>query len=364
MTKNSPLQLLSTFFISSFIFSIVFLYADSVRAQEFVAPAPVVVDEVDAEYVTEERNTPAAPVITSDTFLDQNTWYATTTGTFFWDLGSDEVTALALSVSALSTDEPATRYPSLVEEVLLDGDTLKEGTQYLHIQFKSESEWGAVAHRMIRIDLTAPKNVEVGARHDQENGIALIPEAEDELSGIAHYTISIDGGVPQKLSPVEAKRGYEVGFLNPGSHTVEVMAVDKAGNSTKTSMPLVVVGASTMPISESTMPSLWVLFTFPGIFILLLLCLIFALVASIKSEREALKTKEAQLRKETKEVQDQIEKIFSALRTEIHTQMQSLTKRPRLTKNQQAVVVGLESALAVSETLIEKEIIDVQEILK
>ena len=53
-----------------------------------------------------------------------------------------------------------------------------------------------------------------------------------------------------------------------------------------------------------------------------------------------------------------MEKIFSALRDEIYDQINTITKRKRLSKNEKEAVEGLTQALEVSETLIEKEIND------
>ena len=49
-------------------------------------------------------------------------------------------------------------------------------------------------------------------------------------------------------------------------------------------------------------------------------------------ERKQIKIKEEKLRRETREVQDQMEKIFSALRDEIYDQVNMITKRKRLSK--------------------------------
>ena len=59
-----------------------------------------------------------------------------------------------------------------------------------------------------------------------------------------------------------------------------------------------------------------------------------------------------------------MEKIFSALRDEIYDQVNMITKRKRLSKSEKEAVEGLNQALEVSETLIEKEINDVKAILK
>ena len=59
-----------------------------------------------------------------------------------------------------------------------------------------------------------------------------------------------------------------------------------------------------------------------------------------------------------------MEKIFSALRDEIYDQINTITKRKRLSAKEKDAVESLTQALEVSETLIEKEINDVKTILK
>jgi hypothetical protein len=81
-------------------------------------------------------------------------------------------------------------------------------------------------------------------------------------------------------------------------------------------------------------------------------------------ERKQFRIKEERLRRETREIQDQMEKIFSALRDEIYDQINMITKRKRLSQKEKEAVEGLNQALEVSETLIEKEINDVKSILK
>jgi regulator of RNase E activity RraB len=81
-------------------------------------------------------------------------------------------------------------------------------------------------------------------------------------------------------------------------------------------------------------------------------------------ERRILKDKEEKLRRETREIQDQMEKIFSALRDEIYDQINHITKRKRMSAKEKEAVESLTQALEVSETLIEKEISDVKSILR
>ena len=101
-----------------------------------------------------------------------------------------------------------------------------------------------------------------------------------------------------------------------------------------------------------------------NLFIAFLLIIVALLGVYIWYNHKMIRQKEEKLRRETREIQDQMEKIFSALRDEIYDQINMITKRKRLSKNEKEAVEGLTQALEVSETLIEKEINDVKAILK
>ena len=101
-----------------------------------------------------------------------------------------------------------------------------------------------------------------------------------------------------------------------------------------------------------------------NIFIFFLLLIIILQIIYFWYEHKSLKAKEDKLRRETREIQDQMEKIFSALRDEIYAQVITITKRKRMSKGEKEAVESLTQALEVSETLIEKEINDVKTILK
>jgi regulatory protein YycI of two-component signal transduction system YycFG len=110
--------------------------------------------------------------------------------------------------------------------------------------------------------------------------------------------------------------------------------------------------------------SLWDFFTAGNLFIAFLITIIAMLLGYLWYDRKQNKLREEKLRRETREIQDQMEKIFSALRDEIYDQINLITKRPRLSQKEKEAVEGLNQALEVSETLIEKEINDVKTILK
>jgi uncharacterized protein (UPF0335 family) len=143
-----------------------------------------------------------------------------------------------------------------------------------------------------------------------------------------------------------------------------VKAFDKAGNVTESNTPLLITAGWTKPAEKKNDTSFWSLFSLANLFFVSLLTFIGVLIGYIIYLRKLFSRKETRLRKETKEIQDQMEKIFSALRDEIYDQINAITKKPRLSRQEKEAVENLGSALEVSETLIEKEIVDVQKILR
>jgi uncharacterized protein (UPF0335 family) len=189
-------------------------------------------------------------------------------------------------------------------------------------------------------------------------------EARDTASGLDRYELTIADREPVVVTPEEARLGYLLSSLEDGTYTVHVKAYDKAGNITESSTPLLITAGWTKPKENASKKSWWDIFSLRNFFLVLLIAAVTTLGAYIIYLRKMFTKKEARLRKETKEIQDQMEKIFSALRDEIYDQINAITKKPRLSRQEKEAVANLSSALEVSETLIEKEIVDVQKILR
>lgn len=335
---------------------------------EPVSDTPV--DEVPAE-TTDNDNTiafgepPRAPVVGSSEFIDPDIWYATTSALFTWELPFD-ITAVALDVATSSDAVPSTIYEPPIEEIRLSGENLTEGVQYLSIQFENQVDWGVILNRKIQIDTEAPLPFDIAVQTgNAKTAFPLLTfGAKDSTSGIERYELTIANGEPVIITPDEAKLGYLLSKLEDGTYTVKVTAYDFAGNTTIASTPVLVTAGwlpEELTVEES---SIWDFFTAKNILIIILILIIVAQFVYFMYERRRMARHEEILRKETKEIQDQMEKIFSALRDEIYDQINTITKRPRLSKKEREAVEELNNALEVSETLIEKEINDVKKILK
>jgi hypothetical protein len=327
---------------------------------------PEPVDEAgDSSAAISFGDPPRAPEVGSPSFLDPDFWYSKIDGLFLWEIPFD-VSAVAVEIATSSDNRPTKVFDPPIEEFAVSAVNLSDGVQYLSVQFENQVGWGGITNRKIQIDTTPPEpfDINVQSGTSVSSFPLLVFEANDVTSGIEYYELSVAQKEPLEVTPDEAKLGYLLTELEDGTYTVKIIAYDKAGNEAESTVP-VLITAGWMPASDVEEEySFWLFFTGTVIVIILLTLIAFAEFAYIIYERRQFAKKEGKLRKETREIQDQMEKIFSALRDEIYDQVNAITKRPRLSAKEKEAVEGLNQALEVSETLIEKEINDVKKILK
>lgn len=335
-------------------------------------PTPVEETPTPAEEDSEEDNAaiafgdpPRAPEVGSTQFLDPELWYNETDGIFAWELPFD-VSEVAVELATSSEHDPEEVYDPPIEEFVVSKDNLVDGIQYLSVQFKNQVGWGGIANRKIQIDTKPPKDfkIEVQPANSKSGFPLLVFAAEDETSGIEKYEMIIADHEPIEITPDEAALGYLLGELEDGTYTVKVTAYDRAGNITVSTTPVLITAGWVKEVEGEGGSAFWDFFTPSTILIIVLLLIVVLEFGYIIYERKQFAKTEEKLRKETREVQDQMEKIFSALRDEIYDQINAITKRARLSKKEREAVEALNQALEVSETLIEKEINDVKKILK
>jgi hypothetical protein len=326
-------------------------------------------EEGDEEEAIIFGDPPRAPEVGSQVFLDSEVWYKDTEGLFSWTLPFD-INALAVEVSTSSENEPNLNedavYEPPIDEFVITKDLVVDGEQYLSIRFKNQVGWGVVLNRKLLIDTTEPEAFDIKIRTGTTPSSfpLLVFEAKDVTSGIDYYELTISDKEPVRITPDEATLGYLLSELEDGTYTIKIIAHDKAGNIRESTKPVLITAGWIKVVEVAEDKSFWDFFTPGSLFIFFLIVIIVLMAVYIWYVRKQMKIKEEKLRRETREVQDQMEKIFSALRDEIYDQVNTITKRKRLSKNEKEAVEGLNQALEVSETLIEKEINDVKTILK
>jgi len=333
-------------------------------------PTPVAEPEDDSsEEAIIFGDPPRPPEVGSQTFLDPEIWYSRTDGIFTWSIPFD-VTAVAVEVSNDPENVPQENEENIidppVEDFVISEENVSDGVQYVSVNFENQVGWGAVTNRKLQIDTTPPEPFAINVRTStSKDAFPLLNfEAEDKTSGIDYYDMIVADKEPIRVTPDEARLGYLLKELEDGTYTVKVTATDLAGNTRESSVAVLITAGWIKPVEIEEEGSFWDFLTAQNLFIFFLLVVIILLVIFIWYRRKTMRNREEKLRKETREIQDQMEKIFSALRDEIYDQVNTITKRKRLTKNEKVAVESLTQALEVSETLIEKEINDVKAILK
>ncbi len=331
------------------------------------APAAEEADESDEAIIFGDP--PRAPEIGSAVFLDSEVWYKTKNGAFSWTLPFD-VNAIAIAIATSSDNRPELDRDAITEppidEFLITPENVTDGVQFVSVNYRNQVGWGAPVNRKLMIDTTSPEPFAISVRAGTTpSAFPLLNfEAQDTTSGIQYYDMTVADKEPFRITPDEARLGYLLKELEDGTYTVKVVATDMAGNTRESSVAVLITAGWIKP-AEVVEEVSWLSYFSPlNLFIAFLIVIILLLIGYIWYEQKVLRQKEEKLRKETREIQDQMEKIFSALRDEIYDQINMITKRKRLSQGEKEAVEGLTQALEVSETLIEKEINDVKSILK
>ena len=223
------------------------------------AGAFVIVDEGDSVSPAAPTEKPvkslasqgSLPVITSSTFPDSTKWYSSRDASFEW-----AVPSTAVAVKTLYSDKE-TAVPSKVFDPPISNRSFtadNDGVMYMHVQFKNGGSWGPIAHYKFQIDTEGPESL-TASFPDGNVTTNLTPSlsivASDKLSGIDHFTMSIDGGELVKI-PVDPSNLYRLPKQVSGKHAVVVGAVDLAGNVSTVTLEYTIQAIAVPIITEYT----------------------------------------------------------------------------------------------------------------
>lgn len=318
---------------------------------------PLALGAIPVAAFAQEAGTPAAPVIVPSSGASADQWYTGAPGQFTWAL-PDDVTAVAVELGDEPDHEPMFVYEPPIRGYTPAAADLHEGVQYLAVQFQNAAGWGAITRYPIRIDRTPPTNLFTDIVDQTPATSTLVFGANDAHSGIAGYAIHVNGTVSHYLTADEAQQGFSFTHPAPGRFDVQVVAYDQAGNTMANRFPVYVLDQSPQP------NELWFgAFTDTEMLLLTLSILSLWLFVKIIRLKRYHRTRVRRIREEMYEVQEQMAKIFAALRDEIRDQVQRIRSKKRMTKGEQQVVEDLDKVLEVSETLVEKEVKDVKKLL-
>jgi hypothetical protein len=228
--------------------------------------------------------------------------------------------------------------------------------------YKNRGGWGSSTHYKIQVDSTPPEEFTATAVGGDLTAQVRF-EAKDALSGIALYRVGIDGGRTRDVQPTELLNGgYTITNLDPGEHTIEITAVDQAGNERSASATVTVTG--TKPVLESTQEVKTSGFGAIYWVSLLFMAALAVVITMLIQERRKYHEERERIKRETSEAGDKLINVFGVLRDEIEEKVLELSHKPNMTDNERNILEGLKDALDISEELIDKEIEDVRKLLK
>ncbi len=205
-------------------------------APEIVTPAEI-------------AGTPEAPVISSLTHPDPNKWYAESSAKFNWNVPKD-ITAVRLLVGKIPNAIPTITYTTPINSKEIAD--LTDGIWYFSVRLKNSAGWGAVSHFRFQVDTAKPSSfniTEITRKDLTEPKASFIFDSKDEVSGIDHYEIQIDGGNAQIWND-DGTKTYTTTVLESGKHVLIAKAVDKAGNLLASSAEFVIESLNSPTITE------------------------------------------------------------------------------------------------------------------
>jgi len=314
---------------------------------------------------------PQAPAIGSPTHKDAEKWYKENSGKMTWPV-PDGVSGVRLifdkNAKAMPKDVSA---PAPAEK---EFSQLGDGIWYFAAQFQNANGWGAIGRRKIMIDTAPPTSFTIALEKEESPALpapALVLDAIDEVSGIAQYEISVDGGAPVRVLALELKnKTYTLAGLPNGAHKIVAKAVDAAGNALEADKEITTAGA---PPAEqkpkeknadqtNQTPSYFGLY---GWIVIVALFVALAGVIGFSGYQKRRFTDEREkMRKEAQGSVNEISKIFAALREEVEEQINAFDKKPKLSEAEKQILGKLKDALDIAEEFIDKEIEGINKFLR
>ena len=230
-------------------------------------------------------NTDLLAHITSSSHPDQTQWYSLSHAIFDWT-NAQGVSAVRLGYDQNAEGTPIVLYTEPISHKELD---LTDGIWYFHVQEKGfDGSWGPVASYRVQIDTVPPHPFTVafpqGTTTQSGSSISALFTAVDELSGIDHYQVAVDG----KEFTVTADEGSQPYVVSaaPGAHMLLVQAYDKAGNVTTANGRFFITGGTAPSSSFDFFMFGWLAINYISLFLIAfasfsIICICISLLARV-----------------------------------------------------------------------------------
>lgn len=356
---------LATVFLLVSLFIFQFAKAQFLPEDYLPEPTPVVTEEAPTS-----NESASTPTINLSNLYTANNWHADVPVSINWEL-TDDIDAVAVALTTSSSLEPRYEsrfvYTPAISEFHVDSAELENGTQYLNLQFLSDGVWGDLVSLPINVDFTPPEPflVQIVNGNRQQNYEPLLRfQTVDKHSGLYGYRVEIyqDNSEDEiivadgEFDEADGVKGILLsGLESRKPHIVRVYAIDNVGNETISEAYLVVPGF------RDLYQDFLKVFNPYNVLIYGLLLLVLLEFLYLHRQRRFYIAREKKLKKETKEINTQLIRVFDALREDVSEQVTLMKKSTRMPKKQ--IIENLTQSLEVSEMIIDKEVADVETIL-
>ncbi len=183
---------------------------------------------------------PPLPEISTKTHSDENVWYSNNDPEFSWKILPDLI-GVSYMVTDSAISDPGPKTDGVVESAIIEDQA--DGEWYFHLKYRNNYGWGPIAHKKFMVDVTPPEKFDIAL---DTGGDSTNPSPKlkftttDKTSGIDSYMAIIDGRKVMLEKGDVSKGYYEIDPVDPKSHTVQIIAIDKAGNSASSSISFIV----------------------------------------------------------------------------------------------------------------------------
>lgn len=193
---------------------------------------------------------PPKPEIDSKTHKDVDTWYSNNDPEFSWKMLA-ELTGISLEITKDPESDPGPVSDGIIETKKFDN--IEDGQWYIHVKYQNNVGWGQVSHRKFLIDVTPPvlSGVRIDNGGDANNPSPnLIFDAKDETSGIDYFELIKEDEVSKLELGMINNGNYKLDRLDPGEHKIQLIAYDKAMNSSSSTVSFFVEPLKSPIISD------------------------------------------------------------------------------------------------------------------
>ena len=296
--------------------------------------------------------------IISSTHPDQTQWYNRPHAIFDWT-NAQGVSGVRLGYDKDADGEPSVPYSEPLSHKELD---LEDGIWYFHVQEKGSGGWGPISSYRVQIDTVPPLPSTVtfpqGTTTPSGSSITALFTTTDELSGIDHYQVAVDGKV-FTVTADAGSRPYQVS-AGPGAHMLLVQTYDKAGNFSTANGRFFVTGEASSFFDFFSFG--WLAVNYISIFLIAFAILVTLLFAAwyIRTHFMAYRYRlNRQLGLTHAHVHKEFDTLKEAITEELLALEQTKSKRS-LTREEERLIVRFKKLLDHAEQTIEKEIEDIQ----